>query len=101
VGVRPARVATTAEARLPGWTWAVMVRTRRPSSQATTALAASEAIPCPCHGTPMTQATSATLPPPMTVACTVPTARRSASRRTIQLCHAWVPSAERPSTSRA
>ena len=49
--------------------------------------AASDAKPCPCQGSPMTQATWAVQPPGsrLTVACTVPTGVWSVRRRTIQL----------------
>jgi hypothetical protein len=40
-------------------------------------LAASEAMPCPCQGTPTAQATSAARPRSEKAACSMPTARPS------------------------
>ena len=76
----------------------MIVATPCDSSQATMARAASAAKPCPCHGTPMTQAMSATRPPSVIVAWTNPTASSGSRVRTIQLCHASPPSGDRPTT---
>ena len=62
------------------------------------ARAASVPNPLPCHGTPTTQAMSATPPPSVIVACTNPTASSGSRVRTIQLCHASRPSGDRPTT---
>jgi len=72
-----------------GWTWAVIRRIPEARSHAHMAALASDAMPRRCHGVPMTQATSASVP--TTVACTKPTGW--STRRMIQLCQTAEPSA--------
>lgn len=64
VGVSPAAVATAADARCPGWRWAMTSRTGCRPTQSTSPCAASVAMPRRCHGVPTTQAISATRPVP-------------------------------------
>jgi Phage integrase family len=58
--------------------------------------------PCPCQGTPTAQAISAARPWSEKAACSMPTARPSLRRRTVQLrCAVPSLSARRPAASRA
>jgi hypothetical protein len=80
----------------------VMKDTLWRSSQPTTAPAASEAMPCPCQGTPTAQAISAARPSSEKAACSMPTARLSLRRRTVQLrCAVPALSTTRAAASRA